>query len=53
MSSFNIYSNMPSDNMDDIELKNIQLQYPLARTLSKDTTSLLMQVSSIDAVMQV
>lgn len=27
---------MPSDSMDDIELKNIQLQFPCPRTLSKD-----------------
>lgn len=27
---------MPSDSMDDIELKNIQLQFPASRTLSKD-----------------
>ncbi|KAK6627228.1 hypothetical protein RUM44_009705 [Polyplax serrata] len=27
---------MPSDSMDDIELKNIQLQFPTTRTLSKD-----------------
>uniref|UniRef100_A0A1B6CKS7 Protein NDRG3 n=1 Tax=Clastoptera arizonana TaxID=38151 RepID=A0A1B6CKS7_9HEMI len=29
-------STMPSDSMDDIELKNIQLQFPQARTLSRD-----------------
>lgn len=30
---------MPSDSMDDIELKNIQLQFPAARTLSRDDSS--------------
>ncbi|XP_046389384.1 protein NDRG3 isoform X3 [Ischnura elegans] len=30
---------MPSDSMDDIELKNIQLQFPTARTLSRDDTA--------------
>jgi hypothetical protein len=30
---------MPSDSMDDIELKNIQLQFPSARTLSRDDSS--------------
>ncbi|XP_021924588.1 protein NDRG3 isoform X2 [Zootermopsis nevadensis] len=30
---------MPSDSMDDIELKNIQLQFPTARTLSRDDSS--------------
>lgn len=30
---------MPSDSMDDIELKNIQLQFPCPRTLSKDDPS--------------
>ncbi|KAG8227432.1 hypothetical protein J437_LFUL000441 [Ladona fulva] len=30
---------MPSDSMDDIELKNIQLQFPAARTLSRDDTA--------------
>lgn len=43
-----LLGNMPSDNLDDIELKNIQMQYPMARTLSKDTTSLLMQEDKIE-----
>ncbi|XP_065339138.1 protein NDRG3 isoform X3 [Cloeon dipterum] len=34
-----IGSTMPSDSMDDIELKNIQLQFPTARTLSRDDTN--------------
>jgi hypothetical protein len=36
-----VYSTMPSDSMDDIELKNIQLQFPNARTLSRDDSSVL------------
>lgn len=27
---------MPSDSMDDIELKNIQLQFPAVRSMSRD-----------------
>lgn len=30
---------MPSDSMDDIELKNIQLQFPSARSLSRDDST--------------
>nr|CAD7257756.1 unnamed protein product [Timema shepardi] len=30
---------MPSDSMDDIELKNIQLQFPTARTLARGDSS--------------
>lgn len=30
---------MPSDSMDDIELKNIQLQFPALRYLSRDVGS--------------
>lgn len=30
---------MPSDSMDDIELKNIQLQFPALRYLSRDDSS--------------
>uniref|UniRef100_V9I6V3 Protein NDRG3 n=2 Tax=Apis cerana TaxID=7461 RepID=V9I6V3_APICE len=30
---------MPSDSMDDIELKNIQLQFPPLRCLSRDDSS--------------
>jgi hypothetical protein len=30
---------MPSDSMDDIELKNIQLHFPVARTLVRDDTN--------------
>ncbi|XP_063244988.1 protein NDRG3 isoform X2 [Bacillus rossius redtenbacheri] len=32
---------MPSDSMDDIELKNIQLQFPQARTLARGDSSAL------------
>jgi len=32
---------MPSDSMDDIELKNIQLKFPNARTLSRDDSSVV------------
>lgn len=32
-------STMPSDSMDDIELKNIQLQFPALRYLSRDDSS--------------
>ncbi|RZF40877.1 hypothetical protein LSTR_LSTR003387 [Laodelphax striatellus] len=31
---------MPSDSMDDIELKNIQLQYPSTRSISRDDPSI-------------
>lgn len=31
---------MPSDSMDDIELKNIQLQFPSARSLSRDDSTM-------------
>jgi hypothetical protein len=34
-----VCSTMPSDCMDDIDLKNIQLQFPNTRTLSKDDSS--------------
>ncbi|XP_044576698.1 misexpression suppressor of KSR 2 isoform X2 [Cotesia typhae] len=34
-----VTSTMPSDSMDDIELKNIQLQFPALRYLSKDDGS--------------
>lgn len=30
---------MPSDSMDDIELKNIQLQFPALRYLTRDDSS--------------
>lgn len=30
---------MPSDSMDDIELKNIQLQFPALRYLTRDDAS--------------
>ena len=36
-----VCSTMPSDSMDDIELKNIQLQFPNARTLSRDDSSII------------
>ncbi|CAH1187836.1 unnamed protein product [Phyllotreta striolata] len=32
---------MPSDSMDDIELKNIQLQFPTARSLSREDSSVM------------
>lgn len=32
---------MPSDSMDDIELKNIQLQFPNARTFSRDDSTVV------------
>lgn len=32
-------STMPSDSMDDIELKNIQLQFPALRYLTRDDSS--------------
>ncbi|XP_076231636.1 misexpression suppressor of KSR 2 isoform X2 [Calliopsis andreniformis] len=34
-----VSSTMPSDSMDDIELKNIQLQFPALRYLSRDDSS--------------
>lgn len=34
-----MHSTMPSDSMDDIELKNIQLQFPALRYLSRDDSS--------------
>ncbi|XP_016768183.1 protein NDRG3 isoform X3 [Apis cerana] len=34
-----VSSTMPSDSMDDIELKNIQLQFPPLRCLSRDDSS--------------
>ncbi|KAK7873968.1 hypothetical protein R5R35_012972 [Gryllus longicercus] len=33
-------STMPSDSMDDIELRNIQLQFPQARTMSREDSQL-------------
>lgn len=30
---------MPSDSMDDIELKNIQLQFPTTRSMSRDDST--------------
>uniref|UniRef100_A0A4D5R9Z9 Protein NDRG3 n=1 Tax=Scolopendra viridis TaxID=118503 RepID=A0A4D5R9Z9_SCOVI len=43
-----LLGSMPSDNMDDIELRNIQLQYPIPRTLSKDATSIVMQEDRVE-----
>uniref|UniRef100_A0A1B6H4L6 Protein NDRG3 n=2 Tax=Cuerna arida TaxID=1464854 RepID=A0A1B6H4L6_9HEMI len=34
-----VTSTMPSDSMDDIELRNIQLQFPAVRSLSRDDPS--------------
>ncbi|KAJ8970333.1 hypothetical protein NQ314_001294 [Rhamnusium bicolor] len=39
---------MPSDSMDDIELKNIQLQFPSARSLSRDDSSAQEEVVETD-----
>ncbi|KAG5890232.1 hypothetical protein JTB14_031159 [Gonioctena quinquepunctata] len=39
---------MPSDSMDDIELKNIQLQFPTARSLSRDDSSIQEEVVETD-----
>lgn len=39
---------MPSDSMDDIELKNIQLQFPSARSLSRDDSSVQEEVVETD-----
>ncbi|XP_017772216.1 PREDICTED: protein NDRG3 isoform X3 [Nicrophorus vespilloides] len=41
-------STMPSDSMDDIELKNIQLQFPSARSLSRDDSSACEEIVSTD-----
>ncbi|XP_072400114.1 protein NDRG3 isoform X3 [Diabrotica undecimpunctata] len=41
-------STMPSDSMDDIELKNIQLQFPTARSLSRDDSSVMEEVVETD-----
>lgn len=42
------FSTMPSDSMDDIELKNIQLQFPTARSLSRDDSSVTEEVVETD-----
>jgi len=42
-----LLGSMPGDSMDDIELRNIQLQYPLPRTLSKDATSISLQEDQV------
>lgn len=39
---------MPSDSMDDIELKNIQLQFPSARSLSRDDSSAQEEIVETD-----
>lgn len=39
---------MPSDSMDDIELKNIQLQFPSVRSLSRDDSSVSEEVVETD-----
>lgn len=39
---------MPSDSMDDIELKNIQLQFPSSRSLSRDDSSVQEEVVETD-----
>ncbi|KAJ8975578.1 hypothetical protein NQ317_013080 [Molorchus minor] len=39
---------MPSDSMDDIELKNIQLQFPSARSLSRDDSTAQEEVVETD-----
>ncbi|KAJ8922133.1 hypothetical protein NQ315_004067 [Exocentrus adspersus] len=39
---------MPSDSMDDIELKNIQLQFPSARSLSRDDSTAQEEIVETD-----
>lgn len=39
---------MPSDSMDDIELKNIQLQFPSARSLSRDDSATQEEIVETD-----
>lgn len=39
---------MPCDSMDDIELKNIQLQFPSVRSLSRDDSSVMEEVVETD-----
>lgn len=39
---------MPSDSMDDIELKNIQLHFPTSRSLSRDDSSVTEEVVETD-----
>ncbi|XP_018323124.1 protein NDRG3 isoform X2 [Agrilus planipennis] len=39
---------MPSDSMDDIELKNIQLHFPSSRSLSRENSSIQEEVIEID-----
>lgn len=39
---------MPSDSMDDVELKNIQLQFPSIRSLSRDDSSVMEEVVETD-----
>lgn len=39
---------MPSDSMDDIELKNIQLQFPSSRSLSRDDSSVQEEIVETD-----
>lgn len=43
-----ISSTMPSDSMDDIELKNIQLQFPSVRSLSRDDSSVSEEIVETD-----
>lgn len=43
-----IFSTMPSDSMDDIELKNIQLQFPSIRSLSRDDSSVTEEIVETD-----
>lgn len=43
-----VYSTMPSDNMDDIELKNIQLQFPSARSMSRDDSTAVEETVETD-----
>lgn len=47
-SVFVYYSTMPSDSMDDIELKNIQLQFPSVRSLSRDDSSVTEEIVETD-----
>ncbi|XP_022920317.1 protein NDRG3 isoform X2 [Onthophagus taurus] len=41
-------STMPSDSMDDIELKNIQLQFPTTRSMSRDDSTAVEETVETD-----
>lgn len=42
------FSTMPSDSMDDIELKNIQLHFPSSRSLSRGDSTMQEEVVETD-----